>query len=71
MGGREALRSARKASGMTQQQVAGRLGISSRYYGMLEQGSRKGDFEIWDALEDMFNVHQRKLREINERQNDQ
>lgn len=68
--GRDALRSARRDAGMTQQQVAERLGITTRYYGMLEQGSRKGDFEIWDALEDMFSIHQRKLREVSERQND-
>ena len=63
MAGREALRSARKARGMTQQQVAGRLGISLRYYQNIEAGDRNGDFEIWDTLEDMFNVHQRKLRQ--------
>ena len=34
------------------------------YKSCLEQGSRTGDFDIWDSLEDLFNVHQRKLREI-------
>lgn len=60
---REELKSARKASGMTQAQVAGRLGISPRYYQNIEAGDRTGDFEIWDALEDLFNVHQRVLRQ--------
>jgi len=49
---------------MTQKQVAEYLGISERYYKQIEAGQRTGDFTIWDALEDLFNVHQRKLREI-------
>lgn len=61
---RENLRNARKAANMTQQQVADKIGISLRYYQNIEQGSRTGDFEIWDNLEDLFNIHQRKLREI-------
>ncbi len=61
---RENLRKARKEKGLTQQQVADRLGISLVYYQKIEQGSRTGDFEIWDSLEDLFNIHQRKLREI-------
>lgn len=59
---RENLKQARNDKGMTQQQVADHLGISLRYYQKLEAGNRTGDFEIWDALEDMFGVHQRKLR---------
>ena len=61
---RENLRKARKEKGLTQQQVADQLGISLVYYQKIEQGSRTGDFEIWDSLEDLFNIHQRKLREI-------
>ena len=61
---RENLKKARKDAGMTQQQVADKLGISMVYYQKIEQGSRTGDFEIWDSLEDLFNIHQRKLREI-------
>lgn len=52
---------------MTQQQVADRLEISLRYYQNIEQGSRTGDFEIWDSLEELFNLHQRELREIPEK----
>ena len=59
---RENLKQARNDKGMTQQQVAGHLGISLRYYQKLEAGNRTGDFEIWDKLEDLFDVHQRKLR---------
>ncbi len=61
---RENLKNARKAANMTQQQVADKIGISLVYYQKIEQGSRTGDFEIWDSLEDLFSVHQRKLREI-------
>ena len=59
---RENLKRARNGAGMTQQQVADALGISLRYYQNIEAGDRTGDFEIWDQLEDMFGVHQRKLR---------
>lgn len=48
----------------TAKQVADHLHISLVYYQKIEQGSRTGDFDIWDSLEDLFNVHQRKLREI-------
>lgn len=60
---RENLRKARKEKGLTQQSVADHLGISLVYYQKIEQGTRTGDFDIWDSLEDLFNVHQRKLRE--------
>ena len=61
---RENLRNARIAANMTQGQVAEKLGISERYYRFIEAGTRVGDFEIWDALEDLFNIHQKLLREI-------
>ena len=59
---RENLKDARKAAGLTQQQVAEHLGISERYYRFIESGARDGDFGIWDSLEDLFGVHQRILR---------
>lgn len=59
---RKNLKAARKAAGMTQQQVAEYLGISSVAYGRLELGIRTGKVEYWDALEDLFQVHQRILR---------
>ena len=61
---RAALKQARKDAGMTQQEVADRIGISLRYYQQIEAGDRTGDFEIWDALEDLFEIHQRKLRSV-------
>ena len=59
---RNNLKQARRGAGMTQQQVADELEISLRYYVSIEQGERTGNFEIWDALEDLFKVHQRTLR---------
>ena len=63
---RRNLKEARQKAGMTQQQVADALGICLVYYQKIEQDSRTGDFEIWDALEDLFSLHQRELRKISE-----
>lgn len=67
---RKNLKEARLETGMTQQQIADYLEISLRYYQNIEAGSRTGDFEIWDSLEDLFNIHQRKLREISNNHHD-
>lgn len=61
---RENLKKARKEAGLTQQEMADRLGISLRYYQNIEAGDRTGDFALWDMLEDITGIHQRKLREI-------
>lgn len=61
---RERLKAARIAAGLTQQRMADELGISLRYYQNIEAGERNGDFTLWDALEDLLGIHQRKLREI-------
>lgn len=61
---RKVLKKARQDAGLTQQQMADRLGISLVYYQKIEQGTRTGDFYIWDTLEDITGVHQRKLREM-------
>lgn len=63
---REKLKKARQDAGLTQQALADRLGISLRYYQNIESGNRTGDFMIWDRLEDITGVHQRKLREISD-----
>lgn len=63
---RKNLQNARKEHNLTQQNVADELGISLRYYQNIERGTRTGDFEIWDLLEDLFKIHQRKLREISD-----
>lgn len=61
---RQNLKQAWLSRGMTQQQMADKLGISLRYYQQLEAGDRTGDFTIWDMLEDITGTHQRILREI-------
>lgn len=63
---RKNLKEARKEKGLTQQQVADQLEISLRYYQSIESGDRTGDFALWDALEDITGIHQRKLREISD-----
>lgn len=60
---RENLKKARNDAGMTQQQVAEYLKVSIRHYKYIEAGTIVGNFNIWDALEDLFNIHQRVLRE--------
>lgn len=61
---RENLRNARKEKSLSQQQVADKLDISLRQYQRIESGQSNGTFETWDSLEDLFNIHQRELREI-------
>jgi transcriptional regulator with XRE-family HTH domain len=61
---RENLKRARKEAGMTQQQVAEYLNVSERHYKYMEAGNIVGNVVLWDKLEDLFNVHQRVLREI-------
>lgn len=60
------LKQARIDKGMTQQQVADHLGISLNYYQRIEYGTRTGGFQLWDDLEDLFSIHQRKLRELDQ-----
>lgn len=61
---RKVLKEARMAAGMTQQKVADLVGISHTYYQKIEAGERTGEVDIWDTLEDIFGIHQRKLREM-------
>lgn len=60
---REVLKKARQDAGVTQQRMADRLEIGLRHYQKIESGDTNGSFEVWDALEDMLGIHQRKLRE--------
>ncbi len=61
---RKNLKEARKRAGLTQQAMADKLRVSLRYYQNIEDGSRTGNFDIWDQLEDITGIHQRVLREI-------
>lgn len=63
---RENLKNARKAAGMTQQQVADKLNITHRAYQNIEYGLTFGSIKHWDTLEDLFGIPQRKLRENTE-----
>lgn len=67
---RENLKNARKKAGMTQKQVADHLHVDIRHYKAIESGERLGAIDLWDKLEDLFNFHQRKLREISEKNHD-
>lgn len=60
---RKNLKEARQRAGLTQQQMADRLGIDIRYYKSIGGGQVVGNVELWDELEDLFRVHQRVLRE--------
>lgn len=60
---REMLKDARAAREMTQQATADALGISLRHYCKIEAGDVVGSIPVWDALEDLFSVPQRELRE--------
>ena len=57
------LKQARQAAGLTQKQVADALMIGLRHYKKIESNETLGSIAIWDKLEDLFNVHQRFLRE--------
>lgn len=61
---RENLRNARKAAGLTQQQAAEEAGLSYRQYQRIESGHTYGTVETWDALEDLFGINQRVLRQM-------
>ena len=61
---RKNLKEARQGAGMTQKEVAGRLGTSEIGYRQIESGKRSGSIKTWDMLEDLFGVPQRVLREM-------
>ena len=61
---RKNLKEARQAAGFTQQQMADKLGIKLRSYQRIESGEMLGSIKNWDALEDFFQINQRKLREL-------
>ncbi len=63
---RKNLKEARQKAGMTQQQMADKLGLTLGHYQKIEYNKLNGAFEVWDALEDMLGIHQRILREISD-----
>lgn len=65
---RNNLKTARRAAGLTQQAVADKVGVTIRFYRMVESGARTGSYEMWDKLEDLFQIHQRVLRECSSKE---
>ncbi|MCI9357222.1 MAG: helix-turn-helix transcriptional regulator [Lachnospiraceae bacterium] len=63
---RKNLKEARHKAGMTQKQVAEYLNVIERHYKAIEYGERLGSIDVWDKLEDLFHINQRKLRENSE-----
>lgn len=61
---RKNLKEVRAAAGLTQQQMADKLNIGLRHYKKIEGGESEGSIRVWDTLEDITGIHQRKLREI-------
>lgn len=61
---RKNLKEARQRAGMTQKQMAEYLHVGERHYKKIESGETLGSIELWDKLENLFNIHQRELREI-------
>lgn len=47
---------ARKKRGWTQAQVAERLGVTSSFYGMIEQGSRNPRLPLALTIENLFGI---------------
>ena len=60
---RKNLKEARQRAGLTQQQMADKLGLTLRHYQKIEYAEIGGSFDVWDALEDLLGIHQRILRE--------
>ena len=60
---RQKLILARTNADLSRAEVAGRIGITERMYHHIENGTREGKGRIWDALEALFGIPQRQLRE--------
>ena len=57
------LRRLRKEKGWTQGDVAKIVGVTKTAIHDIETGKRQGSIPVWDALEDLFGVSQRELRD--------
>lgn len=62
----EKLRKLRLSKGMTQSQLANSLGIAKSTVSMYENGNREPDFEMLEAIADIFNVDLNSLVSNNE-----
>lgn len=53
----ESLKKARKRAGLTQQEVASKVGITLRYYAEIESGRQTGSTKIQDAIKDILQLN--------------
>lgn len=60
----------RERSGMSQQELAQKLGIAKSTIGMYESGKREPNFETMEAIADIFNVDMNFLHGIKEPENE-
>lgn len=51
------LKELRKNKGWSQEKLAEKLNVSRSRIGMYEQGKRQPDFEMYEAIADLFNVN--------------
>lgn len=49
--------------GLTQAEVAKKVFVCHKHYSEIERGIAVGSVDVWDELEDLFGINQRKLRE--------
>ena len=61
------LKKARADAGLTQREVAEKVGISLEMYTSIENGRREGKGHIWDKLQDLFG-DQKKLRAVHNKE---
>ena len=52
----ERIRRLRKGRGLSQEELAARLGVSRSAVGMYETGKREPDFATWETIADLFDV---------------
>lgn len=57
------LRNERITRGWSLEYVARKIGVTKTAIHDIETGKRQGSIRVWDALEDLFGINQRILRE--------
>ena len=53
---RKNLIDARKTFGLTQNNVAQKLGVTTRHYQMIEAGTSDGSVQVWYKLKALFSI---------------
>ena len=61
---RKNLKEARRRAGLRQREMAEHLEIDLRTYQRIEAGETPVSIRVWDALEDLFWIPQRQLRQM-------